>query len=66
MGLPTLIGMEFNALVFVAAPCWAVGFVYAAEHEVAGLVLLHLAARLTQGANLATLRALCSHHLACR
>jgi hypothetical protein len=28
--LAALIGMEFNALVFVAAPCWAVGFVYAA------------------------------------
>jgi hypothetical protein len=27
--LATLMGMEFNALVFVAAPCWAVGFVYA-------------------------------------
>lgn len=28
--LAVLIGMEFNALVFIAAPCWAVGFVYAA------------------------------------
>jgi hypothetical protein len=28
--LTAQIGLELNALVFIAAPCWAVGFVYAA------------------------------------